>query len=228
MESDPERPSDPVVAYFVSRIPRLRRCNSLQPVGPSHTSSMGGKQAALAASNSPDRPDGCSETKTLIRLVRDQDALLDLCDQVRECIREDGQLGPRAQTFTSVLRFMLDRESTLAGPAIPLRTIRTTHLDKLLTEVVAATDGASSKSLQVNAAVAEALQSRWRARFRAAYFCLDHERRKGLLGGGDSPPPSPGDARRRDRPKSRVPKVGQSVLLQLPPSLMYTLHAQQS
>jgi hypothetical protein len=117
--------------------------------------------------------------------MRSRTQLLQLCDDVRISLRDEGTLGPRGKTLVKLLKDLLQAERA-GEPGIDIFTIRCAHIDKLLAELRRLGDPSAiqqAPASQEHVAVAEALETLWQKRFRAGWFELDDARLKALYAG---------------------------------------------
>ncbi|KAH6687337.1 hypothetical protein F5X68DRAFT_231812 [Plectosphaerella plurivora] len=113
--------------------------------------------------------------------MRSRSQLLQLCDDVRVSLRDASTLGPRGKNLVKLLKDLLAAERA-GEPGIDILTIRYAHLDKLIAELHGPAEVAQPAH-QEHVAIAEALETLWQKRFRAAWFELDDTRLKALSTG---------------------------------------------
>ena len=104
-----------------------------------------------------------------------------MSDEVRLSLRRYRSLGAKRGELMGVLGAAVKYECD-GALALGLETIRQTHLDKLLEDMLDPDHRPNPVPISYRAdlKVAESLQRQWRARFRDSYACLDKVR-SGLL-----------------------------------------------
>lgn len=103
--------------------------------------------------------------------------LQNLCDDVRSSLGEEKELGARRDELMQILVNAVNSECD-GVPTISLDKVNNAHLDKLLYDMLDASNRPDSIPAQFRAdlCVAESLQRRWRLLFGDAYSGLDDER----------------------------------------------------
>jgi hypothetical protein len=107
----------------------------------------------------------------------DTEALLDICDCVRQALGSLKTLGPRADTVSAFLNAVL-KDETKNSSNIDLKIIQEARLDKLLKNITDPQNLPTPVPLRLRSdiQIAANLQRIWESKFRERYLALDQLR----------------------------------------------------
>jgi len=123
---------------------------------------------------------GFSHASSAMEAAFSPKKLLELSDDVRESIIDQGRLASSPQLMQQLVLFIETAlsEENRGVPSIDFDTIKTAHLDRLLVEIIDHANNVGLQSAKTFSYVttAKALQRAWRKRFKSEYFKIDEIR----------------------------------------------------
>lgn len=119
------------------------------------------------------------DSRPLEQFQLTETSLLALCDRARARLLEHNTLEARS-TIVNLLRELLFDEQT-TSPCLDLETVMSTHLDKLVSDLL---KPENMHTTGLCAAIAQKLERRWSIRFRQHYFDIDKRRMEKIAKNG--------------------------------------------